>query len=102
MATCTVTGKVTDSSETALASVDVTFRPVAGLVSTTLSALFVPKALTVATDTSGNFTMTLSQGLSGVMEFRYPPDASSTARLISYAVSVPALTSADFSAIITE
>ena len=102
MATCAVTGQVRDSGETVLASVEVTFRPVAGLVSSTLSALFVPKVMVASTDSSGNFTLTLSQGLSGVMEFRYPPDASSTARLISYAVSVPALTSANFSAIITE
>jgi hypothetical protein len=101
MASCVITGTLLDPSETAVASATVRFNICTPNFNSGTS-LFVPKEISVQTNTLGVFTVTLAQGLSVVASILYPPNATDSALRTNYAFSVPATTTAAFASLVTE
>ena len=99
MATCAVTGKILDSTETGLLSVQVCVRPLTGL-SLDATTLIAPKESRVATNASGDFTLTLSQNQTYSCRILYPPNATDSAKELHYTLSVPVATTANFNTIV--
>lgn len=99
MATCTVSGTITNSAETGLLSVEVCARP-AGCLSFNATTLIVPKEQETTTNASGNFTLTLSQSWTYICSVAYPPNDVDSAKLVFFTLSVPAATTANFNTIV--
>ncbi len=103
MATCAISGAVVDASETAVGNVVVKFVVTTPYANGSATNWFIPKEVSVTTSTlTGAWTMTLSQGLSGIMSFDYPPNSTDSARRIQYAIVVPATPTASFNTLATE
>lgn len=99
MATCAVSGTLKDTTEAAITSVSVCVRPASAL-SFNATTLIMPKEQEVTTDSSGNFTLTLSQSWTYLCCVSYPPNATDSAKRIHYTLSVPAATTANFNSIV--
>lgn len=98
MATCAVTGNIIDVSGTAIASVTVLARVAQPEISGT--SLVTPLQLSVQTDSSGNFTMTLQQSISVIFTIMYPSIGTDPKRIFNYTGNVPATTTADFTSVV--
>jgi hypothetical protein len=98
MATCLVSGPLLDPSGTALTSVTIYAR----ITNPTLSgtSLVTPFQLSVQTDSSGNFAMTLQQSISVIFTIQYPSIGTDPKRNAYYTGNIPATTTADFSSVI--
>lgn len=98
MSTCAVSGTIKDSQETALLSVQVTARPMTS-ISLDATTLLVPKWISTVTDSSGNFTLTLSQSQTYLCQIMYPPNSGDSAKIATFSLSTPATTTANFNTI---
>lgn len=100
MATCVVSGTIKDVSDTAIESVTVRANIITPAFSST--TLVVPKEITTTTDASGNWSLTLLQGVYAVITIDYPPNLTDSAMKKTYAITVPASGTANFSSLATE
>ena len=98
MATCAVSGTILDPSGAALTSLVVSARVNQSTLSGT--SLIAPAQIATATDSSGNWTLTVQQSLSVLFTVQYPPVGTEPQRIESFTANIPAATSADFSSII--
>lgn len=101
MATCTITGTLVDPTGTAISGATVELRVTAPQFDAA-SALVVPYTSTVTTNSSGVFTLTADQGISGVITIDYPPNSTDSVKRYAYSVVVPSATSATFASLATE
>lgn len=101
MATCTVTGTLQDVTETPLDSVIVRFRITTLILNSTIS-VYIPKEVSTSTASDGSFTLTLAQGISGILTIDYPPNSIDSARKYTYSIIIPAASSATLPSLITE
>jgi hypothetical protein len=99
MSTCAVSGVIKDSAESGLLSVDVCARP-AGALSLSATTIIVPKEQEVTTNSSGEFTLTLSQGWTYLCVINYPPNTEDSAKRLYVTLSVPVATTANFNSIV--
>lgn len=100
MATCAVSGTLKDPSETVISGATVRanlVRPV--FVST---SLLMPAEVLTTSDSSGNFTLNLSQSLGYIVSIEYPPSALESSRRYNYTITTPATTTANLSTLATE
>lgn len=100
MANCSVTGTLLDSSSTAVAAVVVKFRTVTPALDL-LGNLVLPVEIGTTSDSLGAWSLSLTQGISGVLSFDYPPSTLSPTRRNTYSITVPATTSAAFASVIS-
>lgn len=100
MATCAITGSILDASGTAMQSVTVAARVPNPVVSST--DLIAPMLLSVQTDSSGAFTITLQQSISVIFTVQYPVIGTDPQRIYSYTGNVPASATADFTSVIVQ
>lgn len=98
MATCAVSGTILDPAGDALVSVEVSARINQSTLSGT--SLIVPAQIATATDSSGNWTLTVQQSLSVLFTVEYPPVGTEPMRVESFTANIPAAASAQFSSII--
>ena len=101
MATCIISGTIQDPSEAAIAGVTLSFRLITPLFISTV-ILTVPEVVTTTTASDGTFTLTLTQGCSGILDIQYPPNSIDSSRILSYAVNIPLAVTADLGDILTE
>lgn len=102
MPTCLVSGNLLAPSGSAASSVTVVARVLSPVVNTTQSTVVVPSEVSSAIDASGNFSMTLEQGISVVFSIMYPITGTEPMRSVTYTATVPAQASAQFTNIITQ
>jgi hypothetical protein len=100
MATCTVSGVLKDVSDTAIQSATIAARVVTPYFSTTIQ--IAPKEITTTTASNGSWSLVLIQGASAIVTIKYPPNATDSARIYTYAITVPAASTANFSDLATE
>lgn len=100
MATCIVSGTVQDITSTAVATATVRARVITPFFSTTIQ--IVPKEVSTTTDSSGNWSLTLIRSSQCIIEIEYPPNTTDSALRYSYAITVPAAATANFSTLVTE
>lgn len=98
MATCAVSGNCIDPSGTAISSVSIIARVNQPVFSST--ELVTPLQVSVQTDTSGNFTLTLQQSISVIFTVMYPSIGTDPQRIFNYTGNIPATTTADFSSVV--
>lgn len=98
MATCAVSGNILDPAGTAMTSVAVSARVNQSALSGT--SLIVPAQIATATDSSGNWTLTVQQSLSVLFTVQYPPVGLEPMRVESFTANIPAAASAQFSSIV--
>ncbi len=99
MATCAVSGNITDPSGGAMTSVTVSARIPQPVIAG--NTLLTPAEVEVMTDASGNFTLTLQQSISVIFTVQYPPIGTEPQLTYSYTGTVPATTTASCNNIIT-
>jgi hypothetical protein len=98
MATCLVSGTLLTGAGEAATSVTVAARvPQATLIG---NSMITPYEVSVATDTSGNFALTLQQSLQVIFTVTYPTVGTEPMRSQTFTATVPATTTASFSSII--
>lgn len=100
MATCAISGTLQDPGGVAVVTANIRFAVVVPQLAAAI--LLVPRQISTTTDSSGNFTLTLVQGISGTVIVEYPPNSSDAIRRYEYAILVPTATTAAFSSLITE
>lgn len=100
MASCSVTGTLQDPSGTALNGVVLRFAIVTPQI--IAGALIMPAQVSATTDSSGNFSLSLAQTISGTLIIEYPPTSGDAIRRYEYAIVVPATSSATLASLITE
>jgi hypothetical protein len=100
MATCAVTGNIIDVAGVAISSVTILARVAQPEISGT--SLVTPLQLSVQTDTSGNFTMTIQQSLSVIFTIMYPSIGTDPKRVFNYTGNIPATTTANFTSVIVQ
>lgn len=98
MATCTVTGTIKDLLNVAIQGAYVRARTIYPFVDS--ATAYVPQEVSVSTNVSGIFTMTLQQSLSVIFVVEFPASATDSRRSIAYSADIPATTSANFTSII--
>lgn len=98
MATCAVSGNILGADGAAVTSVTVTARVSQPVISGT--SVIVPEELSVQTDSSGNFTITVQQSISVLFTIQYPVIATEPVRQYVYTANIPATTTAAFSSVI--
>jgi hypothetical protein len=98
MATCLINGNITDPAGTAISSVTISARINQPVALTT--SVIVPSEISVQTDSSGNFSLTVQQSLSVIFTVQYPPVGTEPQLVYSYTGNIPAATSAQFSSVI--
>lgn len=102
MATCAVSGTLMDPSETAISGATVRFTIQTPNFNGSTINFFAPKEITTTTASNGTWTLNISQGMSGVISFDYPPNSTDSTRRINYSVVIPAASTASFESIATE
>lgn len=100
MATCTVSGVIKDSSETAIQSVIVKARIVTPFFVSTV--LIVPKELSTTSDANGAWSLVLTRSKSYIVTFEYSPNSTDSKKIYAYAITTPASSTSDFSTLATE
>lgn len=98
MATCAVSGNILSPAGAALTSIAVSARVNQSTLSGT--SLIVPSQIATATDSSGNWTLTVQQSLSVLFTVQYPPVGTEPMRIESFTATIPAAASAQFSTIV--
>ena len=98
MATCAVNGNIIDPSGTALTSISVSARINQSTISST--SLVVPVEISTATNSSGNWTLTVQQSISVLFTVTYPPVGTEPMRVENFTANIPAAASAQFSSIV--
>lgn len=98
MATCAIAGVIQGPDEAAILSAEVRARLIFPVFSGT--SLLVPEEVSTVTNSSGQFTLTLSQSQTYLFTVLYPPNITDSTLRVSYAISVPAAVTASFSNII--
>ena len=99
MPLCVVTGHLHDSAGVAVTNASVKVR----LLTPTFNSndiLIMPVEQSVVPNGSGIFTLTLQQSMSFACDVFFPPNSEDSQRSWTYALSVPATTTANFSDII--
>jgi len=100
MASCTVTGTLKDLSNAAVSGATITARVMLPVVLADNITIIPPKDVSVNTDTSGNFTMTLEQTVPVLFVINYPPTSTDARRSAAYSALIPATATASFAAVI--
>jgi len=100
MATCTVSGTIKDASETAISGAVVKASIITPIFSGT--AHIVPKEVSTTSASDGTWSLALLQGVNALVAIEYPPNSTDSKKRLTYAVTVPASSSANFSTIATE
>ena len=102
MATCALSGTLVDPAGTALTSVTVKVKVVTPCFDSN-NSLVTPKEISVTSNASGLFLVTLTQSLSVTLTVHYPQNATDSSRPYAYSFVVPATATASFnSTLITE
>lgn len=96
MALCTVDGTVTDVSGTPLGGVPVIFNTQSGAVSVE------PYEGATATASDGTWSLSLVQGLGGVVTLAVAPSDIGKTNLYRFNVNIPATATAPFSSILVD
>lgn len=100
MATCVVSGVIKDVSDTAISGAEISSSLVTPVFSGT--TFIAPKEVSTTSAVDGTWSLTLVQGVSVIIHIEYPPSSTDTKRRVSYAITVPASSSANFSTLATE
>lgn len=100
MANCTVSGTVVDPSATAVSGATIRAKVATGALSGT--SLVVPTEVTTTTAANGTWSLSLIQGLSVLLTVEFPPNSTDSLRRSNYTITIPALTTANFSTLATE
>lgn len=100
MATCAVSGTIKDASETAVSSCTIKANIVTPFVVGT--AFIVPKELSTTSDASGNWSLSLSQSQSYLISIEYPINSTDGKKRLTFSVTTPASSTANFSSLATE
>lgn len=100
MALCTVSGLLQDATATAISGATVRFNQVAPSFSTTI--LVPTKEVSTTTASDGTWSLSLIQGLSGIVSIDFPPNATDSNRRVTYSVVIPASASATLQSLATE
>ncbi len=98
MATCSVTGTIVDSSAVAVSGVAIRFRVVKPLLDAS-SNLVVPTEVSTTTASNGSWSISLDQGISGIMSIDFPASTTASTLRSSYSITVPSQTSATFASL---
>lgn len=98
MATCAVNGNILSPAGVAMTSLVVSARVNQSTLSGT--SFVVPAQILTATDSSGNWTLTVQQSLSVLFTVQYPPVGTEPMRIESFTATIPAAASAQFSTIV--
>lgn len=98
MATCAVNGNILSPAGVAMTSISVSARINQSTLSGT--SLIVPSQILTATDSSGNWVLTVQQSLSVLFTVQYPPVGTEPMRIESFSANIPAAASAQFSSIV--
>jgi len=98
MATCTVSGSILDISEDAVEDVIVRAKILNPVELGTLS-LMSPAIVKTTTDSSGDWSLVISQGLKVEIIFIIPNGDTGT-ELVSYSITIPAASTAEFNSLI--
>jgi hypothetical protein len=99
MPSCVVTGTLKDLGNIAVVGANITARVLVPVVLSD-NTIVPPKETAVATDASGNFTMTLEQTVPVLFVINYPPTSTDARRSAAYSALIPATASANFAAVI--
>ena len=102
MATCVVSGTLLDPSETAISGATVSFKIDNAYANSSSTNFFAPKTVSTTTASDGTWSLTLSRGISGVIQIDYTADSYSPARRLSFSVVVPAAATSSFNTLVTE
>lgn len=94
MSLCMVTGTVLDPAEQPISGVSLSFN-VQNPILETLS-LINPKGLQTTSDGSGNWSLAIAQGLTGILSIAVPLDSSGTVSLYKFSLNIPNTSSATF------
>ena len=98
MPTCAVVGKLLGPNGSPLDNAEIRVRPTfSQFVGNNLIA---PHEVSVTIDATGNFTLTLEQSLTYICTVNYPPNDTDGFKSVYFALSIPAITTADFSSVI--
>lgn len=100
MATCAILGQLLQADGSALVTATVEARVANPVFSGT--SLVIPALTDTTTDSSGNFTLTVQQSVSVIFTVYYPPVGTEPQRNITYSGTIPATTTASFSAVIVQ
>lgn len=98
MATCLVSGTLQDIAGEPVTDATVCARVLSPKI--VGNAFITPYQVEVATDSSGNFAITLAQSLSVVFVVKYPVVGTEPFRTLSYTGNIPATATASFSDVI--
>lgn len=99
MATCLVSGTITDPAGTPALSATVYARITQPVF--VGSTLIEPFEINAAVDASGNFSITVQQSISVIFTVQYPIVGTEPMRQFQYTGTIPATTTASFSAVVT-
>jgi hypothetical protein len=100
MATCTVSGLMQDLTGTAISGATIRARTVVPYFVTTIQ--IVPEEVTTTTSAGGAWSLVLIQGASVVLTTEFPPNSTDSAKRYEYSILVPATSTANLSALVTE
>lgn len=98
MATCAVSGTILQPSGAVATSVTVLARVPNPVVVGT--SLIEPNIISVVTDASGNFVLTVQQSISVVFTLQYPIVGTEPMRTFNYTGNIPATATAAFTSCI--
>ena len=96
MATCTYSGTLLDPSETGIVGATVRFNIQTPVMNTGATGLLAPKELSTTTTSGGAWSLTLSQGASGILTIDCPPDSLNATVKYKFDIVVPATSTATF------
>lgn len=100
MATCAVSGVVKDITETAIEGAVIKANIVTPYFTTTIQ--IVPKEVSTTSSASGAWTLNLNRGASVLITIEYPPNSTDSRLRKTFAATIPAAATADFSTIATD
>lgn len=100
MAQCTVSGIIQDLSATGIESAVIKAEVITPVFVTTIQVL--PTTISTTSSSTGAWSLSLMQGVSCRVTIEYPPNDMDSRRVLTYAITVPASGSANFSTLATE
>lgn len=102
MATCTLSGTLVDPSETAVSGATIVFKISNAYANGSATKFFVPKDLSTTSASDGTWSLTLSQGISGIISIDYTKSNIAASNKLNYSIVVPATSTAVFNTLATE
>lgn len=100
MATCTVSGTLKDLSDTAISGAIIRAYVEQSVFSGTTQV--APSEISTTSDAAGAWSLVIIQTLTCQVVIEYPPNTTDSRRRLTYSITVPASTTANFSTLAVE